>query len=99
VTETAALAHFLIDEGMIFSAVAARLDVDARYLRRLLKGEASTESVLGNPCVDAGESATNLHTRTGESSRGQLPAPASGFRSFRELDAWLEREEWGRRLA
>ena len=88
--ETVALAHDQIEKGMIIAAVAAHLDVDARYLRTLLKEDPAADSVPGKPSSHAGESATNVRTPGGESSRGSLPAPACGFASFAHLDAWLE---------
>jgi len=87
--ETTAIVADLLDKGMILSAVAARLDVDKRYLAALLKREATSENPARKPPVDAEKSATNLQALTAESFRGPRPAPASGFRSFRELDAWL----------
>jgi hypothetical protein len=89
--ETLALATSLRDRGRVTTAIAARLDVDRRYLVRLLESrEASGDSVPRKPCADAPSDATKLQTPTGESSRGCLPSPAAGFRSFSELDAWLE---------
>jgi hypothetical protein len=85
--ETIAFALDLIDKGMIVSAVAGRLDVETRYLRNLLKRDATPENGHRKPSVHAGESATNVQTPTGESSRGLGPV---FFRSFADLDRWLE---------
>lgn len=89
--ETLGLATELLERGMILSAVAARLDVDTRYLGALLKREATAEIVPRKLAPLNGKSATNLQILTADSSRGELPAPASGFGSFAELDEWLER--------
>jgi hypothetical protein len=89
--ETIAYAQTLIEAGLIPSAVAARLDVDRYYLAGLLGSrEATADSPPRKPCADAPSDATKLQTPIGASSRGCLPAPAAGFRSFAELDAWLE---------
>lgn len=89
--ETRAYAEALMRSEMVLAAVAARLDVDKHYLSRLMrKGQPAADSTPRKPFADAGSNATNLQTPTGMSSRGGLAAPATGFRSFADLDAWLE---------
>ena len=88
--ETRAYAEVLRHRGMLLAAVAARLDVHTRYLARILAREPAAHSVPRKPFIHAGSCATNLQTPNGESPRGVLPAPAAGFRTFAELDAWLE---------
>ncbi len=88
--ETIAYAQALLARGMIITAVASRLNIERRYLARALNDDATPDLVPRKPASGVGKTATNLQTPTRDSRRGNLPAPAAGFASFAELDAWLE---------
>jgi hypothetical protein len=88
--ETIAFAQGLLAEGRSIRFAARKLDVEPRHLSAVLKEVGTSENATRKPSNHAGKSATKWQTPTRSSSREPLPAPAAGFRSFADLDAWLE---------
>jgi hypothetical protein len=84
----------LLGEGLMPAAVADRLGVGERYLKRLLadtddSGSRPSVSRPANPHPDRAEVALTGSGKVAGHPGGS-EAPTAGFASFAELDRWLD---------